>query len=172
MFDQEDEGTRIGVVTALGVTLLVLFGLLLGLVIRQVGNKAPAAAAAAPAAITEVITEEIVLIEAPLIGDILGVVYFGLDSAELPLEAAAEVEKARLALGSTPDARLVLSGFHDASGNAAHNAELAKQRALAVRHALIATGIDPALVSLRKPDVTTGDGPAEEARRVEIRLVR
>ena len=32
-------------------------------------------------------------------------------------------------------------------------------------------GADPARVALRKPESTTGDGTAQEARRVELRLV-
>jgi outer membrane protein OmpA-like peptidoglycan-associated protein len=68
-------------------------------------------------------------------------------------------------------AKLVLSGFHDASGDPARNAELAKERAKAVRTALVAAGVDVARVALRKPESTMGGGTPEEARRVEVRLV-
>lgn len=63
------------------------------------------------------------------------------------------------------------AGFHDTSGDAAHNAGLAKQRAKVVRVALTAQGADAARVQLRKPEQTALGGPAEEARRVEVRLV-
>lgn len=172
MFDNEDEGTRIGVFVALGVVALLLFGLLGGLAIRQVGHKAPAVgvtAAAAPGAAAQAD----VLLDAPLTGDIAGVLYFALGSAELPADAPAVTSAAAKALAAAPaGAKLVLSGFHDSSGDPTKNAELAKNRAKAVRAALVSGGTDAARVALRKPEVTTGDGTAQEARRVEIRLVR
>ena len=67
--------------------------------------------------------------------------------------------------------KLVLAGFHDPSGDALVNAELAKNRAKAVRAAITSQGVDAARVALRKPEQTAADGPADEARRVEIRLV-
>ena len=67
--------------------------------------------------------------------------------------------------------QIVLSGFHDASGDPAKNAELAKERAKAVRAALQAAGIDAARLALRKPESTTGDGDEKLARRVEVRLL-
>jgi hypothetical protein len=67
--------------------------------------------------------------------------------------------------------KLLVAGFHDPSGDAAHNAQLAKQRAVAVRAALVGQGAGPARVLLRKPEQTALGGPAEEARRVEVRLV-
>jgi NAD dependent epimerase/dehydratase family enzyme len=65
----------------------------------------------------------------------------------------------------------VIAGFHDPSGDAAHNADLAKRRAVAVRLALVAQGADGTLVLLRKPEQTALGGPADEARRVEVRLI-
>ncbi|OYU72492.1 MAG: cell envelope biogenesis protein OmpA, partial [Burkholderiales bacterium PBB5] len=40
-----------------------------------------------------------------------------------------------------------------------------------VRAALTAAGADAARLQLRKPEQTEAAGPADEARRVEIRLV-
>jgi len=68
------------------------------------------------------------------------------------------------------DKVVLISGFHDASGDAATNAELAKKRALAVRHALEANGVAPDHLVMDKPLVTAGGADAREARRVEIRL--
>jgi K(+)-stimulated pyrophosphate-energized sodium pump len=48
------------------------------------------------------------------------------------------------------------------------NAGLAKQRALAVRDALKALGVAEDKVELMKPEQTLADGPANEARRVEV----
>jgi outer membrane protein OmpA-like peptidoglycan-associated protein len=75
------------------------------------------------------------------------------------------------ALADNPGKKLVLAGFHDTSGTAALNAELAKNRAKAVRAALSSQGVDILRLMLRKPEHAALEGPAEEARRVEIRLV-
>ena len=65
---------------------------------------------------------------------------------------------------------MLISGFHDATGNPEHNADLAKRRAQAVRHALEANGVSPSQLVLDKPQETTGGADAREARRVEMRL--
>ena len=63
--------------------------------------------------------------------------------------------------------KAVISGFHDASGDPAQNAELAKQRAIAVRDALKGAGMPEDRIELKKPEqVNAGD--AAEARRVEV----
>ena len=63
-----------------------------------------------------------------------------------------------------------MSGFHDATGSAAKNAELAKQRAEAVRDALVADGVDSARVTLDKPMQSEGGGDPKQARRVEVHV--
>jgi outer membrane protein OmpA-like peptidoglycan-associated protein len=62
----------------------------------------------------------------------------------------------------------VLSGFHDSTGDPAMNAELAKQRAFAVRDALLGAGVAETSMELKKPEETTGSGNNAEARRVEV----
>ena len=64
-----------------------------------------------------------------------------------------------------------MSGYHDATGNAAVNAELAKRRAQAVQQAIIAQGVVAGNVELRKPEVTQADGSNDEARRVEVVII-
>lgn len=165
MLDQEDEGTRIGVWVALGVVFFVLAGLIGGLSFRQLHHKAkPPTAAAAKAPADE-------LIDAPLIGTVVGKLYFETGKSELPAdgyETSLAVVKAMNAQLGGP---LVLSGFHDATGDPARNAELAKQRAMVVRESLRRAGADMSRVRLRKPESTTGGGDDKEARRVEIRLL-
>ncbi len=84
--------------------------------------------------------------------------------AQQVLDKAIEVLKAK------PDAKIALSGYVDASGSAAKNAELAKQRAFAVRDALTKGGIPAGRIELRKPSqVEAGSGAdAARARRVDI----
>ncbi|MDO8372305.1 MAG: OmpA family protein, partial [Polaromonas sp.] len=66
--------------------------------------------------------------------------------------------------------KVVISGFHDPKGNAAVNAELARQRALAVRDALTAAGVADSQITLQKTEQVAGSGSDAEARRVEITL--
>jgi outer membrane protein OmpA-like peptidoglycan-associated protein len=63
---------------------------------------------------------------------------------------------------------LVISGFHDSTGDPAFNIELAKKRAMAVRDALVGAGVAESSVELNKPEETTGSGNMAEARRVEV----
>lgn len=168
MIDQEDEGTRIGVWVALGVVFFVLVGVIGGVVLRHMNQGRVAVEAPAPAAATAAGDE---LIDAPLAGDLLGKLYFELGQSALPADAAATLAAAAKALAEAPGKRLVLSGFHDTSGDPARNAELAKQRAIAVRDALKAAGADAARLALRRPESTAGGADAQEARRVELRLV-
>jgi K(+)-stimulated pyrophosphate-energized sodium pump len=94
--------------------------------------------------------------------------YFASGSSALPGDSTTKLEPIIAALKSREDARATIAGFHDASGSAAKNAELAKERAKAVRSALTAAGIDEARIEMSKPTVTTGGGNPEEARRVEV----
>jgi outer membrane protein OmpA-like peptidoglycan-associated protein len=69
-------------------------------------------------------------------------------------------------------ATLVLSGFHDTTGSPELNAKLAKERALAVRDALVARGLPAERIKLLKPQVMVGGGDPALARRVDIGLLR
>jgi outer membrane protein OmpA-like peptidoglycan-associated protein len=172
MLDQEDEGTRIGVWVALGVVFFVLAGVLGGVVLRQMSDKhGRTAAPSAPAVAAAPAAAEPEMIDLPLSGELMGKLYFDSGVAALPAEALALVAQAAKTLADNPARKLLISGFHDATGHAANNAELAKQRALAVRAAALAAGADRNRVLLRKPESTTGDGSLQEARRVELRLV-
>ncbi|NJN00732.1 MAG: OmpA family protein, partial [Aquincola sp.] len=90
------------------------------------------------------------------------------DRQERPRRAAQkEIARAVDLLKGTPDAKVALSGYVDSSGSAAKNAELAKQRAFAVRDALTKAGVAAARIELRKPEqIDAGD--AARARRVDI----
>jgi outer membrane protein OmpA-like peptidoglycan-associated protein len=174
--DEQDDGAKVGLWVVLGLITLLLFGLIGGLVIRTMNAKhaaKPAAVAATPAAapVAAAVAEADVLVDAPLSGVIVVRVFFDLDKAALQADASSALEPAVKALADAPGKKLVIAGFHDPSGDPTHNAELAKQRAQAVRAALIAQGCEPARVQLRKPEQTALGGPPEEARRVEVRLV-
>lgn len=151
---------------------LLLIGLIIGLAWRTLKDRPAAAArtplvAAAPAAAS---ADDV--LDVPLAGDIIGKLYFEVGKAELPGDVGQALAAALAAVTADPDRKLMLSGFHDPSGDPALNAELAKNRARAVREALKARGVAAERIVLRKPEQTAADGPPAEARRVEIRLVQ
>ena len=97
-------------------------------------------------------------------------IHFESGSTRLPVETGAALSGIIETLRADPALEVVVSGFHDATGSAAANAEIARERATAVRDALLAAGIDEARIDLEKPALTTGSGDAAEARRVEVRV--
>jgi K(+)-stimulated pyrophosphate-energized sodium pump len=97
-----------------------------------------------------------------------GVVKFYFASAKAELASGSEAALADVAKAVAAGKRAVVSGYHDASGDPALNAELARQRAVAVRDALKTAGVPEDKVELKKPEQTTAGGPAAEARRVEV----
>ena len=75
-------------------------------------------------------------------------------------------------LNANAGANAVISGFNDPTGNAAQNAELAKNRAEAVQAALAAAGIAKERLLLEKPADTSPDVGASNAalRRVDVTI--
>ena len=92
--------------------------------------------------------------------------YFATGKADVATGGAAALADVIKAVAGGKKA--VISGYHDASGDPVKNAELAKQRALNVRDALKAAGVAEDKVELKKPEQAKSDGPAAEARRVEV----
>jgi K(+)-stimulated pyrophosphate-energized sodium pump len=97
----------------------------------------------------------------------LAKLYFDV-GATSPTGADAALAKVLATLQADPASKARISGYHDASGDAATNAEIAKGRAQTVQGLLEANGIAADRIVLDKPVLTTGAGPAEEARRVEV----
>jgi K(+)-stimulated pyrophosphate-energized sodium pump len=98
--------------------------------------------------------------------------YFALDKTTLPQNAARVLTPIVGYLKANESAKASISGFHDPSGSRARNEELALNRARAVRAALERAGIARERIVMQKPSVTTGSGPAAEARRVEVSVQR
>ncbi len=63
---------------------------------------------------------------------------------------------------------VAITGHTDKTGDAAADEQLAKQRALAVRDALMATGVAESGVVMLPPMSVTGAVKGREARRVDI----
>ena len=126
----------------------------------------PAAAAEAapqPAPVESVPADTTAAMDAPA-----ATLYFDVGSADLPADSTGGLEPVVAYLKANPSTTAVVSGYHDPSGDAAANEELAKNRALAVQNALEGAGVEAARIDLEKPVVTTGSGSPDDARRVEV----
>lgn len=101
-----------------------------------------------------------------------GIVKFYFASGKADLAAGASEALTDVVKGAQAGRMVTISGFHDATGDADQNAELAKQRALAVRDALTAAGVPESQIELKKPEQIAGNTTASDAqaRRVEISL--
>jgi len=139
------------------------------------GTAAKAHAAAPAAAVTSAKTDQAMASAAQAAADAASIkvdgqvvkFYFASAKSDLPNGAAAAL--ASVIKGVADGKRAVVSGYHDASGDPAKNAELAKQRAFAVRDALKAAGVAEDKIELKKPEqINAGD--AADARRVEVTL--
>jgi cytochrome c5 len=96
-------------------------------------------------------------------------VYFDVGKAALTADGKTTVAAAAATLQSVGD-KVDVTGYTDRTGNLAKNLELAKDRAKAVREALVAGGIAQDRINMKPPIETTGTGTDKEARRVEVAL--
>ena len=170
----DDDGQQrfaLGLIFAL-ITLIV--SSVIGVVVYQSG----AARAPAPMAETTTITlvetvpaEVLVLEDAASLRVDSEMVTFYFASGKAELAAGANEALADIVDGVAQGKTAVVSGFHDATGSAEINAELSKQRAMAVRDALVALGVSESSIELKKPEqMLASGGSAAEARRVEVVL--
>ncbi len=100
------------------------------------------------------------------------VVVFDTGKAAVPAQSLDALKTVVSAAGGS--ARLAISGFHDARGDPAKNAELAKRRAMAVRNALKTLGVAEDRIELRTSEATSAaSGPQADghARRVEVSIL-
>lgn len=95
--------------------------------------------------------------------------YFATGSADLAPGAAEAL--AAVIKGVESGRKAVVSGFHDTTGDAAINEQLAKKRAETVRDVLVGLGVPAGKVDLQRPAITAGSGNDAQARRVEVKLV-
>ena len=138
-----------------------------------VATTAVATAAPAPAPVVAVVTETVTVTipDGASVRVVDGVVnfYFATGSADLAPGAAEAL--AAVIKGVQDGRKAVVSGFHDTTGDAAINEELAKKRAEMVRDVLVGLAVPADKIDLKKPAVTTGSGNNAEARRVEVKLI-
>ncbi|MGH6623771.1 MAG: efflux RND transporter periplasmic adaptor subunit, partial [Burkholderiaceae bacterium] len=94
-------------------------------------------------------------------------IFFASGSAVLDSNAAMIVRGIANGLVGTPDA-VEITGYADASGTSPKNQALAKQRAAAVRDALVVAGVSSARLRLAAPGSFIGGADPAHARRVEL----
>jgi outer membrane protein OmpA-like peptidoglycan-associated protein len=184
MFSQDDDNEK-------GIALMIVFAVVAVVVAAMIGMgiykrggaaqpaaAAPAAVVAAPAAapvtapapVTATGNAAQTAMDAASVKVENGVVKFYFASGKADLAAGAGAALTDVIAGAKSGRKLVISGFHDATGSATANAELAKQRAFAVRDALKAAGVTDTSMELKKPEQMTAAGSNAEARRVEVML--
>ncbi|MDP5007595.1 MAG: OmpA family protein, partial [Glaciimonas sp.] len=81
------------------------------------------------------------------------VIYFGAGKNEVPAGTTEKLMGVVEAIKADPVAKVVLSGYHDTSGSAATNEEIAKARAKNVKALLLMAGVPEDQIILRRPQV-------------------
>lgn len=169
MFDEEDRETGYALFLAIGLAIFVsifTIGIAAGTAIGQLGTKSGASTAGSlPGATAPAMASASAAVSMPMAR-----LYFELGKAELPADALTQLAPLITAARDNNAAQWVISGFHDASGDAAANADLAKQRAFAVRDLLVSAGVSAQAIELSRPVVTMGGTDPREARRVDVTL--
>lgn len=192
MSSQDNDPEQRVVAVVLISTILLAIGLALGFGIHK-ARSGGAASAPASATVVVVPAADNVAPAAPVAdvatatpAEAIAVATLSADDSSVVIEngvvkfyfASGKADLASGALDALGDAidaakagkRLVLSGFHDATGNAEMNAALAKKRAMSVRDALVGAGVSESSLELKKPEEATGSGNDAEARRVEVMI--
>ncbi len=172
MFDEEDREIGYALFIAIALAIFVsifTMGIAAGTAIGQLGKKAGHGGSATTLPVTGA-TAAGSSTESAAVDTRTVKLYFELGKAELPGDALTRLAPLITAAKEAPASVLVLSGYHDASGDPVANAELAKQRAFAVRDLLATAGVSERGIELAKPVVTTGGADPREARRVDVTL--
>lgn len=167
MSSQDDEPEIRVMAFVLMAAVVLAVGLAVGIGIQKSrggsGSSTSASAPAAASAAAPIGDDASVVVEN-------GVVKFYFASGKADLASGALDALGEAIAAAKAGKKLVLSGFHDATGNPSFNAELAKQRAIVVRDALVGAGVAETAMELKKPEQTTGTGNNAEARRVEVAI--
>lgn len=130
---------------------------------------APIAAEMPAAPVAPAIPTGAGVVAAAIDGEPMVSVYFDTAKADIDPGFEATTAELRAYAAAHPGDHLQVSGFNDPRGDAAFNAELSKNRAFAVRDALVKLGVDAARIDLVKPADTSDDRASlANARRVDV----
>jgi K(+)-stimulated pyrophosphate-energized sodium pump len=96
-------------------------------------------------------------------------VYFDVNKITPPEGAPKALDKLVDYARSGANTKLGVSGFADKTGDAEKNAQLSKERAIAVKNVLISAGVPEDRIMLQKPsDITADKKDDRESRRVDV----
>ncbi len=171
MSTDNDDAVPLAIFLAAGVAAAVIAGVMaIAVFARPKSAAMPTAAATAAVAVAPATQAAPIDPGAAVPVSTVENLYFASGSADLPADASEKIARVADAARAGAGTTVLIAGYHDSTGKAAKNAELAKQRASAVRHALEANGVAPESLQMSKPLETAGGGDPKEARRVELRL--
>lgn len=176
MFSQDDDShQRVALLVVSGLVALVVASIIAVGVHKSARVPSPAASFAAGIEPVNPAPDSLGSAQAELDATSVqverGVVMFYFASGKAQLPPGAGQVLADMVKGVPAGRKLVISGFHDATGGAAQNADLARKRALAVRDALKAAGVGAEQIVLKKPEAVADSASSEQARRVEISVL-
>ncbi len=120
--------------------------------------KAPAPVPAAPPVVTAPAPVAALALPAS--------VYFELDKFDIGAEGSKTI--AAVVAQVSKDGKYAVTGYTDKTGDPARNEELAKNRAKAVKDAMVAAGVSEANITMQPPEYLTGSYEDRAARRVDI----
>jgi outer membrane protein OmpA-like peptidoglycan-associated protein len=180
MFSQDDDSQQNFVLAVLSGLLALVVSVVIAAAVYK-SNLVERRAAVAPSArlvgaeAARVQIPAAVPIDAQAASDAAGVsvengvlkFYFASGKAELAPGAGDVL--AGVVASAQAGRKLLISGFHDTTGDAGRNQTLARQRALAVRDLLGKAGVAPQQIEISRPEQVQG-GNGAEARRVEVTL--
>lgn len=175
----DDNDTKTGLWVVGGVVALVVAGVV-GYAASSGGNVAATADATSELSSTATLAmadhaehaSEAMSDDAAPMGDAVGQIYFATGKTTVAADQEVSLMAAVSALKDAPTAQAVLSGFHDSTGSLETNQRVAKARAMAVRDALVAQGIEESRIRMEKPSVMLGSTDPQQARRVDILLLQ
>jgi outer membrane protein OmpA-like peptidoglycan-associated protein len=169
-FQNNDQDIRMAVVVLIAAILLAI-GLTLGVGIYKARSVVPPASVVGVPAVQAVAVEPAVLAEDASVVVDNGVVKFYFASGQADLASGALDALGEAIAAAKEGKRLVLSGFHDATGNPAMNAELARQLELSVRGVLVGAGVAERHLEIMKPQAMPDNVDSKaEARRVDVTI--
>jgi outer membrane protein OmpA-like peptidoglycan-associated protein len=170
--DREQEGI-VGWIIGIGAFVAVAISLWMGLMgafsnqnsATTSGNAIPSAITASPAAgTTSAAGASAVIGSAETVS-----IYFDVNKFEPPADAAAKLDGLINYGRANANSKIAITGYTDKTGDTSKNAELSKQRAMAVKNQLISAGMPEDRIMMQKPQQITGDQTDnKEARRVDV----
>jgi outer membrane protein OmpA-like peptidoglycan-associated protein len=95
--------------------------------------------------------------------------YFDVNKTMPPSDAAAKLDGLINYGRANQNAKIAISGYADKTGDPEKNAQLAKERALAVKNQLISAGMPEDRIMMQRPkEITADKADDRESRRVDV----